>query len=258
METDYLVFAKQLATEAGRALTQAYHVQDASSIQRRESPKALKLVEDRTIDQFIVERIQQAYPDHDILTEERPPIKQGSRYQWIIDPIDGSVNFSIHNPFVAISIALLVDGVLTFGIVEAPLLGEQFVAMRGQGATVNGQTLQVSTTAQLSDAYLVSCDGGMTDRTQVFSTLIRNYYDQVKDLRKLGSAALECAFVAAGRADGYVTMAIDPWDVAAGVLLIQEAGGKVTTFEGNDWKPAQADLVCSNGILHSALLERLW
>lgn len=253
---EIIEFTQQLAAQAGAVLAQAYH--QANHTQQRESPKALKLAEDKTLDQFIVERIQKQYPDHDILSEERAAIQHGSRYQWIIDPIDGSVNFALHNPFVAISIALIVDGRLELGVIEAPLLGEQFVALRGCGATVNGQSLHVSTTHTLSEAYLLSCDGGMTDRTQVFSTMIRNYYDQVKDLRKLGSAALECAFVAAGRADAYVTMSIDPWDVAAGVLLIQEAGGTVTTFDGQDWKPEQADLICSNGIIHQAIQERLW
>lgn len=258
MENEYLEFARNLGSAASQVLQAAYRNQTAEGASRRASPKGLKLVEDKTLDQFIVDRIQAAYPDHDIVTEERAAIRQGSRYCWMIDPIDGSVNFSIHNPFVAISIALLVDGVTALAVIEAPLLSEQYIAVRGQGATLNGRPLQVSATAQLSEAYLVSCDGGMTDRTQVFSTLIRNYYDQVKDLRKLGSAALECAFVAAGRADGYLTMAIDPWDVAAGVLLVQEAGGKVTTFEGQDWQPKTDDLICSNGLLHASLLERLW
>ncbi len=249
-------FAVQLATEAGQVLTKAYHA--AQHTQLRQSPKGLKLAEDKTLDQFIVERIQAQYPEHDIVTEERAAIRHGSRYQWIVDPIDGSVNFALRNPFVAISIALLVDGQLELGVIEAPLLGEQFVAVRGQGATCNGQPIHVSTTQQLSDAYLLSCDGGMTDRTQVFSTMIRSYYDQVKDLRKLGSAALECAFVAAGRADAYITMAIDAWDVAAGVLLVQEAGGRVTCFDGQVWVPRQTDLICSNGNLHDAIQARLW
>lgn len=254
---EYLAFARQLATTAGQALVQAYQHQ-SNQLGVRQSPKGLKLAEDRTIDQFIVERIQAEYPNHDIVTEERPAIRHGSRYCWLIDPIDGSVNFATRNPFVAVSIALLVDNQLELGVIEAPLLSEQFVAVRGQGATMNGQPLRVSTTASLNDAYLVSCDGGTTDRTQVFSTLIRNYYDQVKDLRKLGSAALECAWVATGRADAYLTMAIDPWDVAAGILLIQEAGGMVTNFKGEAWQGESADLVCSNTLLHPALMERLW
>lgn len=251
-------FAQALADDASRALLRAYRSQPATHSGLRQSPKALKLVADQTMDQFMVERIQAAYPDHDIVSEERAAITHGSRYRWIIDPIDGSVNFSTHNPFVAISLALLVDDQLELGVIAAPLLGEQFAAQRGRGATVNGQPLHVSGTAQLSDAYLVTCDGGSVDRTESFSTLVRNYYDQVKDLRKLGSAALECAWVASGRADAYVTMAIDPWDVAAGVLLVQEAGGQVTTFQGQPWTPQQHDMIFSNRLLHSALLERLW
>lgn len=264
-------FVQALADDTGQMLLKAYQKQPTGNLALRQSPKQLKLAEDKTIDQYIIDRIQQKYPDHCILTEESGLIHglgrdalqcvstvTGHHYLWIVDPIDGSVNFATHNPFFAISIALLVDDQLELGVIEAPLLGEQFVAQRGRGATVNGQPIHVSGTATLADAYLVTCDGGMTDRTQVFSTLIRNYYDQVKDIRKLGSAALECAWVASGRADAYVTMAIDPWDVAAGVLLVQEAGGTATTFTGAAWTPVQADLICSNGLLQSALSARLW
>jgi myo-inositol-1(or 4)-monophosphatase len=256
-------FATTLAHDAGMTLQRAYS-QTTMQPSQRWLPKQLHLAEDATMDQWLVAQIQSHYPTHHILTEESGvhqsivPVDDSPVIRWIIDPIDGSVNFSTHNPFVAISLAVEIDGVLTVGVIEAPLLGEQFVAVRGQGATVNGALLHVSSTAQLSQAYLVSCDGGVTDRTLVFSTLVRNYYDQVKDFRKLGSAALECAWVAAGRADAYITMAIDPWDVAAGILLVQEAGGQVTTLQGGAWTPTQTDLLCSNGPLHQAVLDRIW
>jgi len=257
-------FACELAAGAGEVLRQAFYA-PAAYQQERRSPKNMHLLEDRTIDQWLVKRIQERYPQHTILTEEsgeHAPLESDAAadavVRWIVDPVDGSANFASHNPFVAISLAVEIDGVLTLGVIEAPMLDEQFVAVKGCGATVNGRTLQVSTTNSLADAYLVSCDGGMEDRTQVFSTLVRNYYDQVKDFRKLGSAALECAWVAAGRADAYITMAIDPWDVAAGVLLVEEAGGRVTTLQGEAWKPTQTDLLCSNNLLHQTILDRVW
>lgn len=255
----YKLFAQQLATEAGKELRRAYQAQSSVNTTKRFSPKRLKLIEDRTLDDWITQRIKAQYPEHAILSEESG-LHTGthSSYVWIIDPIDGSVNFSTHNPFVAISIALMIDNELMIGVIEAPLLNEQFLAVRGQGASVNGQAIQVSTTRELQEAYVVSCDGGVEDRIEAFSTMVRNYYDQVKDFRKLGSAALECAWVASGRADAYITMAIDPWDVAAGILLIQEAGGKVTTFEGKSWQPKQLDIICSNDILHEQLTSRLW
>lgn len=250
-------FAKEVATEAGLALRHAFSKTTIPSAERM-SPKQLHLIEDRTLDQWLVSRIHEQYPDHVILSEESGVHEGKDAVRWIIDPIDGSVNFSTHNPFVAISLAIEIDGVVMLGVVEAPFLGEQFLARRDGGAFVNGKPLRVSSTEKLSDAYLVSCDGGVEDRTLAFSTLVRNYYDQVKDFCKLGSAALECAWVAAGRADAYLTMAIDPWDVAAGVLLIEEAGGKVTNFTGDPWQPERLDIVCSNGLLHEQLMERLW
>ncbi len=251
-------FIQALAHDAGDFLLKAYKNQAVQNTAIRQSPKGLKLAEDKTIDQYIIQRIQSAYPDDPILTEESGQLDGTTGRLWIVDPIDGSVNFSTHNPFFAISIAVLIDGKLEYGVIEAPLLGEQFFAQRGHGATVNGQRMQVSATPTLQQAYVVSCDGGMTDRTEVFSTVIRNYYDQVKDMRKLGSAALECAWVASGRADAYITMAIDAWDVAAGVLLIQEAGGTVTTFTGEAWQPHTSDLIASNGLLQEQIAQRLW
>lgn len=282
-------FAKQLASAGGKFLLEQYQHQDRNNLARRESPKAMKLAEDKTIDEWLIKKIRETYPDHDILTEESgavaPIYELGLRHnqsmachydkhelseqhvRWIIDPIDGSVNFSTRNPFVAISLAVCVPGEVgnnhgrsllpTIGVIEAPLLGEQFAAVKGAGATVNGKSIQVSKTDKLSDAYLVSCDGGMTDRSKTHATIIQQFYDQVIDIRKLGSAALECAWVAAGRADGYITMKIDPWDVAAGVLIVEEAGGKVTTFDNKPWKPEQADIICSNGKLHDQLAAKL-
>lgn len=251
-------FAQTTAHEAGELLRQAFTQTAHLPSAQRLAPKQLHLQEDQTMDQWLVQHIQQRYPDHAILTEETGLHAGTSTVRWIIDPIDGSVNFSTHNPFVAISLAVEIDGELMIGVIEAPLLGEQFRAQRNHGSFVNDQPIHVSATAKLSDAYLVSCDGGVEERTLVFSTLVRNYYDQVKDFRKLGSAALECAWVAAGRADAYITMAIDAWDVAAGVLLVQEAGGQVTTFTREAWRPEQLDIICSNGHLHDQVMERLW
>ena len=255
-------FAVQLAGQAGELLRNAYSEQDASNMAMRTSPKDMKLAEDKTLDDWLVNQIQKKFPEHGVLAEESGKHNvdelSDAKVLWIIDPIDGSVNFSTRNPFVAISLAVMIDGELTIGVIEAPLLGEQFVAVKGQGATLNGKRIRVSETASMADGYFVSCDGGMQDRVEVFSTLIRNFYDQVKDFRKLGSAALECAWVACGRADAYITMAIDPWDVAAGVLLVQEAGGKVTNFKGEKWQPKQMDIICSNKILHEQIMERMW
>lgn len=251
-------FASELASQAGSFLLEQYSAQDPANVSVRTSPKEAHLAEDKTMDQWLIERIKEKYPEHQIITEESGNVNAEADICWIIDPIDGSANFQNHNPFVAISLAVLINNTLSVGVIQAPLLGEQYVAIRGEGATVNGKPIQVSRTEKLTDAYLVTCDGGMTDRTEVFSAIVRNYYDQVKDLRKLGSAALECAWVASGRADAYITMAIDPWDVAAGVLLIEEAGGKVTTFESGAWTPTQQDIICSNGVLHDQLLDRIW
>ncbi|MDP3971081.1 MAG: inositol monophosphatase family protein [bacterium] len=250
-------FTQQLATEAGELLLKAYQEQSGANNAKRTSPKEMKLVEDATIDEWLVQKILETYPTHSILAEESGEHKKGTDVLWIIDPIDGSVNFSVQNPFVAISLAVVINGELTIGVIEAPVLQEQFIAVKGKGAKLNKKEIHVSQTKKLSDAYLVSCEGGAKDRTAVLERIIVNYFDQVKDVRKLGSAALECAWVASGRADAYVTIEIDPWDVAAGILIVQEAGGKVTTFDNEAWEPKRADIICSNGLLHDELMSLL-
>ena len=147
-------------------------------------------------------------------------------------------------------------GELLLGAIYAPAINEFYLAERGNGAYLNQRRIHVSETVDLGQSYLLYCEGGERDRLRTGS-LIGKVYPEVMDMRKLGSAGLETAWVAAGKGEAYFTTKIEPWDVAPGVLLVQEAGGKVTDFEGNAWKLEKSDLLFSNGRVHSKMLDLL-
>lgn len=229
---------------------------DTSLVKKRGTAKELHLMQDLKSDKLIISAIKKKFPQHNILTEESGFIDKKSDYAWVIDPLDGSTNFARGNPFFAVSIALMKDKELLLGVVYAPYLKELYVAEKGKGAYLNGKKIHVSKTNTLAKSYLVSCEGGDATNKQI-AEINAKFLPLVKDMRKLGSAALESSSVAAGRSEAYIVRQISSWDVAAGVLLVEEAGGKVTDFEGKPWNGRKSNLVFSNGKVHGRILERL-
>jgi myo-inositol-1(or 4)-monophosphatase len=148
------------------------------------------------------------------------------------------------------------QGELVLGAIYAPAIDEFCLAEKGKGAYLNGAKIQVSDVSDLSQSYIFYCEGGDKNRARTVG-LLRKVYTQVTDIRKLGSAGLETAWVAAGKGEAYFTTRIEPWDVAPGVLLVQEAGGKVSDFQGNPWQPQTGDLLFSNEKLHERMLSLL-
>ncbi len=200
--------------------------------------------------------IQKAFPDHYILSEESGEIVQDSQYKWIIDPIDGTVNFAHHIPIFCISIGIEYNNKMVLGAVYNPVLNEMFIAERGKGATLNDKPIQVSKKEQVASAcmvtgfpytYLDTPNGPL----QVFERFIRKGVP----IRRLGSAAIDLCWVACGRFDGFYEHKLYPWDSAAGFLMVEEAGGKVTDFEGGDYSPYQPHIIASNGIIHDELVK---
>ncbi len=211
---------------------------------------------DHAAEKAIIEVIQQAHPDHFILSEETGEIKSNSEYKWIIDPIDGTVNFANGIPICCVSIALEKEGEMILGAVYNPFMNEMFFAQKGMGASLNGKTIRVGTKDTVAKSclvtgfpytYLDSPNGPI----QVFEKLIR----QGVPVRRLGSAAIDLCWVAAGRFDGFYEHKLQAWDSAAGFLLVEEAGGKVTDFEGNYYSPYQPHIVATNGLIHDELLQ---
>ncbi len=244
---------KKFAKEAGRFLLKEY--KKARSYGRFQSKEAKSLY-DKASELLIKKLIWQEFPEHSVLAEETGYEERDPSYVWIVDPLDGTANFINTNPFFAVSIALQIDNKLRYAAIYAPVLEEFYYAEYGKGAYMNNAKLQVSKVGELSRAYIVHCEGSETNRKRL-AKLHYEIVSKVLDFRKLGSAALECAFVASARADAYVTTKISPWDVAAGILLVEEAKGKISDFKGNSWKIEKTDLLVSNGYLHEKMLKLL-
>lgn len=201
--------------------------------------------------------IKKFFPEHDFLGEENARKNTGSPYTWVIDPIDGTTNFAHTFPQCSISIALFYKNQVILGGVLNPITNEMFLAQKGKGATLNGKKIHVSNVKKVHEALLVT--GFPYNRNEIMPELLARFERCLRashDVRRLGSAALDLCWVAAGRLDGYWEQNLNPWDVAAGTLILTEAGGKVTDFNGKKWPKMQDfghQLLASNGKIHSEL-----
>ena len=201
--------------------------------------------------------IKKAFPSHDFLGEENARKNTGSPYTWVIDPIDGTTNFAHTFPQCSISIALFHKNQVILGGVLNPITQELFLAQKGKGATLNGKKIHVSQVKKVHEALLVT--GFPYNRNEIMPQLLtrfENFLRACHDVRRLGSAALDLCWVAAGRLDGYWEQNLNPWDVAAGTLILTEAGGKVTDFNGKKWPKMQdfgLEILASNGKIHTEM-----
>ncbi len=224
--------------------------------------RELVTVADRAAEHVVVEHLLRAYPEHAILAEEGVLTPAGKPHRdadivWILDPLDGTTNFVHDLPFFAVAIALVVRGEPVLGIVHAPVLGHTYTAARGLGAFRDGQRIAVTKTKDLDDALLATGfsynrnDPGKDDNSGRLARML----PRCRDLRRFGSAELDLCFVADGRFDGYWEMYLAPYDVAAGTVIVREAGGKVTDLGGgNDWLFG-GQILASNGSVHAAMLD---
>ena len=202
--------------------------------------------------------LKQNFPEHDFLAEEDARRDTGSRWKWVLDPLDGTTNYAHGFPVACTTMALFKDGKPVLGGTYDPFRDEFFLAVKGKGATLNGKRLHVSSVPKLSSSLLLT--GFAYDRAERGEFYCSFFVDFIKishDARRSGSAALDMAWIAAGRADGYWEFKLHPWDVSAGRLLVEEAGGKVTDFSGRPWGAVEsygAQTLASNGKLHNAML----
>ena len=211
---------------------------------------------DHASEKAIFEVIKNDFPDHFILSEEAGEIKMDSEYKWIIDPIDGTINFANGIPICCVSIGLEYNGKIIMGTVYNPLMNEFYFAQKGFGASLNDKKIFVSNKTEVVKSclvtgfpytYLDTPNGPL----QVFEKLIRKGVP----VRRLGSAAIDLCWVAAGRFDGFYEHKLQAWDSAAGFLMVEEAGGKVTDFAGNYYSVYQPQLLATNGKIHDEMLE---
>ena len=253
-----LNFAIQTAREAGRVLAEKF-----GRALRVSNKGDIDLVTEADIasERLIVERIRSYHPRHAILTEESGDVVAigdvDSEYKWVVDPLDGTTNYAHGYPCFCVSIALEHEGRVVVGVVYDPTRDEMFAAERGGGATLNGRSLRVSETSELNGALL--CTGfpyDVRDRGD-FARHFHNFIMHAQGVRRDGSAALDLAYVACGRFDGFWEEGLNPWDVAAGVLLITEAGGRISRYNGTPFDIYTPPIAASNGLIHEAMLDVL-
>ncbi len=245
--------AVAVAREAGQRLLEA--MAEPREIRHKSTDIDWVTEMDQEIEQVILTRLRQAFPSYGILSEESPE-QAGHEARWIVDPLDGTVNYAHRHPHFAISIALERKGEVVLGVVYHPALDELFVAERGSGAWLNGRPLQVADTADLRRALLAS--GSPYDvhvRPEPYVRLWHALVTRALAVRQSGAAALDLCYVAAGRLDGYVEFGLAPWDVAAGSLIVQEAGGRVTDFGGAACFLREGAVIAATPRLWPQLLE---
>lgn len=211
---------------------------------------------DRRSEAAIAEAVRAAFPRHRLLSEEGATGGDDPRWRWIVDPLDGTINYAHGLPFYCVSIAVEHDGEVIAGVVYNPLTEELFSAERGRGATLNDLPIHVSPTEELRRALLSSAYGTWEANGRRFNRA-GTLGPTTQALRDLGSAALELCYVAAGRLDGMAGATLNAWDVAAGALIVREAGGRVTDANGEPVGVEGKSFVISNGHLHGAILARL-
>jgi myo-inositol-1(or 4)-monophosphatase len=257
---DCLLNYLDIATEAacaGGAILKSYWGK-LKDIQEKQ-PGDLVTVADKESEAAVLAIIQRHFPTHNILAEESGVFGTvESEFLWAIDPLDGTTNFAHQYPFAAVSIGLLIDGVPTVGVIYDPFHDELFRAATGLGATRDRQPIRVSSTPELSRSLLVT--GFAYDRTR---TGDNNYAEfchfthLTQGVRRSGSAALDLAYVACGRVDGYWERGLSIWDIAAGIAIVREAGGQVTAYDGSVQDPKSGRVVATNGHIHQQTIAEL-
>lgn len=251
-------FAIGLALRSGNMLMKEFRALTPEQI-RFKDKRELVTDHDLKVNHFLVDKIRQAYPSHNILSEEEG-LKKGkgnhNGYQWVVDPLDGTTNFIMRHTFFTTTIALLKDGVPEIGIIYAPYTRELFVAERGKGARRNEVRMHVSDENNLKTSFLCFAYSHEKKSLQRAVAAYQHFEFETRSMRHFGSSSLELAFVAAGRVDGMIiTPPVRIWDVAAGMLMVKEAGGTVTDFDGDPNNIASNGLVVSNGKVHKEILR---
>lgn len=264
LETGNLVHAgpaAAMAREAGALLRQHYQ---RGVVTEYKGEVDLVTVADRESEKLLVERLHARWPDYGILGEEGTRKHMECEYRWYIDPLDGTTNFAHGFPAFCVSMGLEhrrpgtptdADGELVAAVIYDPLRDEMFLAEKGRGAYLNGRRIHVSSTATMAESLIAT---GFPSRKRHGNPNVHFYHEvtlRSHGVRRAGSAALDLAYTACGRLDGYWEFKLNPWDTAAGVLLVREAGGTVTYIDGSPFRLESAEVLASNGIIHASLIH---
>ena len=251
-QSEYLPKMSAIAREAGALLMEYF---DKNIRIEYKGDADLVTAADRNSEKLIRERIRQTWPGHDVLGEEEGLRDTGSEYRWYVDPLDGTTNFAHGFPVFCVSMGLQHQGEMIAGVVYDPTRDELFAAERGQGATLNERPVHVSGTKLLKESLVGT---GFPSHKRHKNPNI-HFYHQITlrshGARRAGSAALDLCYVACGRMDGFWEFNLNPWDTAAGVLTVQEAGGRVTNFSGGPFELNSREVLASNGFIHEELVR---
>ncbi len=255
MMKDYLTFTEIIVREAGELL-----LAKLKKKHRIDFKGEVNIVTevDRMSEKLLIHRIQRKFYRHDILTEESAGCRYGSDFRWIIDPLDGTTNYAHGYPVFCVSVALEVTSEICIGVIYNPVLDEMFTSIKGHCAFLNGRQICVSKMDELSRSLLAT--GFPYDIRESEENNINYFIGMAKKaqaIRRAGSAALDLAYVAAGRFDGFWELKLMPWDTAAGWLMVKEAGGAVTDLLGNPYGLTSGYILASNGKIHEALIDAL-
>ena len=255
MSWRFVAVASEAAVRAGE-IQREHYGQDVKIEKKGEIDLVTEV--DHACEAAILEVIRDRFPEHDIVTEETDLARTGSRHVWIVDPLDGTTNFAHSYPMFCASVALTVDGESVAGAVFDPVRDELFTAEKGAGAHLNGKRLQVTTEDRLIQSLVITgfpydLHDNLVERLTPFIRVM----GRARAVRRAGSAAIDLASVAAGRADAFWEAVLQPWDMAAGRLMVEEARGRVTRFDGTKVSVGPDEIVATNGQIHDELMAAL-
>ena len=252
---DYLETAIDLCRAAGDILC---FYADRDKLIEFKGQANLVTVADKKSEELIIGGILGRYPSHSVLAEESGVTQPGATIQWIVDPLDGTTNFAHGYPFYCVSIAVEERGEILCGAVYDPVRQDMYTASRGGGAYCNGERLQVSEVSQLSHALLITgFPYNFRDNLNTIIGQFRSFLVASQAVRRGGSAALDLCYVASGRLDGFWELNLQPWDTAAGKVILEEAGGRITDFRGGLFSVYNRELLASNGRVHDEMIAVL-
>ncbi len=249
-QSEELVVAVSAAREAGALLLKYFGKVEGSY----KADKSIVTVADIKAEELIRSRIREKFPDHAIVGEEMGGEGIGSPYVWSIDPLDGTTNFVVRNPFFAVSIALVRHAEPMLGVVYYPFADELFHAVKGGGAFLNDESIAVSTKV-LDSSVLTFCNNRDVDSVNRMVEIFARLKPVNNKFRQMGAGSLELSYVACGRVEAFMMVGANPWDVAAGAVLVREAGGIATDFDGSEYDLNSKDILATNGLVHEELLR---
>lgn len=255
-KSEFLITALEAAQRAGKVIIQNLGTLTEEDVDYKEASDYVTRV-DRESERIIIDTIHEVFPDHRFLAEESLHDTGTGGYLWIIDPLDGTTNFIHGYPQFSVSIALQFDKEIIMGVIFDPLRNESFATDQGNGAFLNEKPVNVSRGSLQRSLITTGFPFRKKNVIDLYLKLFRNIFDRVSDIRRAGSAALDLAHLASGRCDGFFEIGLSPWDIAAGSLLIQEAGGVVTDFGGGGDFLATGNIVAGSPAVHGELLKEV-